>query len=237
LYPKISVVIPFYNCPYINQAIQSVLDQSYPNIEILVVSDGSTKFIKKIIPYMNKIKFIKKVNEGTAIALNTGIKHATGEYFAWLSSDDIFHPEKLMKQYELLMNIKGYFCHTSYTLINENNVIISTSFGQKVLSKIHLVNTLILGCVINRSSVLINMDILKKSGLFDESLKHLYAYDLWLRLLPVSDIHYLDEDLLYYRIHSDRVTKNHRDVIEEEVKFIHDKHKSKIMEVSKTFRE
>ncbi|WP_394514565.1 glycosyltransferase family A protein [Priestia aryabhattai] len=91
---KVSIIIPFYNCSYIDQAIQSALNQTYQDIEIIVVNDGSSKFNEKITPYLDRILYIEKENGGTASALNLGIKNATGEYFAWLSSDDIFLPIK-----------------------------------------------------------------------------------------------------------------------------------------------
>lgn len=78
---KVSIIVPFYNCPYINQALDSLVNQTYSNIEIIVVNDGSTQFSEGIIPYLDKIKYIQKENGGTTSALNTGIKHATGDYF------------------------------------------------------------------------------------------------------------------------------------------------------------
>lgn len=78
--PKVSVVVPFYNCPYVDRAVHSVLNQSYPNVEIIVVNDGSTQHVEKLAPYLDRILYVEKANGGTATALNVGIRRATGAY-------------------------------------------------------------------------------------------------------------------------------------------------------------
>lgn len=100
--PKVSVVIPLYNCPYVDQAVESVLAQSYPDIELIVVDDGSTLYTEKLAPYRDRILYIRKQNGGTGSALNMGIKAASGNYFAWLSADDRFHPHKIQRQMQEL---------------------------------------------------------------------------------------------------------------------------------------
>jgi glycosyltransferase involved in cell wall biosynthesis len=94
--PKVSIIIPVYNGEdFLSQAINSVLAQTYQNIEVIVVDDGSTDGTRQIIEsYGKKIIAIHKSNGGVASALNVGIQHATGEYIAWLSHDDIFYRKK-----------------------------------------------------------------------------------------------------------------------------------------------
>ncbi|GJM76095.1 hypothetical protein HMSSN036_83110 [Paenibacillus macerans] len=88
--PTVSVIIPFYNCPYVEQAVQSALNQTYRPLEVIVVDDGSTSHAERLAPYRPHIHYLGKANGGTASALNHGIRHASGEYIAWLSSDDVF---------------------------------------------------------------------------------------------------------------------------------------------------
>ena len=68
--PKVSIIIPFYNCPYVDQAIKSALDQTYENIEIVVIDDGSTNYTEKSMPFKDKIIYIRKENGGIATALD-----------------------------------------------------------------------------------------------------------------------------------------------------------------------
>jgi len=113
---KVSVIIPFYSgIEWLNDAIESAISQTYSNIEIIVVNDGSTEdvsdFIKKYSP---KIKYAYQDNQGAAVARNLGIKMATGEYFAFLDSDDIWLPNKLEKQINFMQKIDAKWCHTNY---------------------------------------------------------------------------------------------------------------------------
>jgi teichuronic acid biosynthesis glycosyltransferase TuaG len=81
--PLVSVVIPFYNCPFIGQSVESVVQQTYSHIEIIVVDDGSTLHREQLGPYGTGIRYFWKPNGGTASALNCGIRAARGEYIVW----------------------------------------------------------------------------------------------------------------------------------------------------------
>ena len=106
--PKVSIVIPVYNgSNYLKDAIDSALSQTYNNLEIIVVNDGSndegkTKAIAE--PYGNKIIYLEKENGGASSALNLAIKKMTGDYFSWLSHDDMYYPNKISRQVEELQN-------------------------------------------------------------------------------------------------------------------------------------
>ncbi len=101
-YPKVTIIIPVYNGEnYVSEAIESALAQTYKNIEIIVVNDGSTDNTEKIIE-----KYIKKTNGGVSTALNEGIKNMTGDYLSWLSHDDLYLPNKIEEQIKFLFNLK-----------------------------------------------------------------------------------------------------------------------------------
>ena len=108
--PKISIVIPAYNASnYLAEAIDSALAQTYPNVEIIVVNDGSkddgaTRAVA--LSYGDKIRYFEKENGGSSSALNVGIANMTGEWFSWLSHDDLYVPEKLEKQIESINTLK-----------------------------------------------------------------------------------------------------------------------------------
>ena len=100
--PKVSIIIPVYNgSNFLAQAINAALAQTYPNCEILVINDGSQDHgasEKIALSYGNKIKYYLKENGGVSSALNFAFKKMTGEWFSWLSHDDLYYPQKIEKQ-------------------------------------------------------------------------------------------------------------------------------------------
>ena len=102
--PKVSIVIPVYNGErYVRYAIDSALAQTYDNIEIIVVNDGSTDKTDEIVKsYGNKVRYIKKKNGGVSSALNMAIEKMKGEYFSWLSHDDTYEPTKIEDEIDYL---------------------------------------------------------------------------------------------------------------------------------------
>ena len=109
--PKISIIVPVYNgANYLKEAIESALAQTYKNIEIIVVNDGSNDAgltEKTALSFGNKISYFSKPNGGTSSALNLGIKNMTGEYFSWLSHDDTYYPNKLKAQINVLSKLEN----------------------------------------------------------------------------------------------------------------------------------
>ncbi|KQU16210.1 glycosyl transferase family 2 [Bacillus sp. Leaf75] len=223
---KVSIVVPFYNCPYINQALDSLINQTYKNIEIIVVNDGSTKYSEKVIPYLDKIKYIKKENGGTASALNIGIKHATGEYFCWLSSDDIYYPEKTEIQLAFMKEQKALFSHTNYCAINEKSRIITPPVGIQPPSRLELIKRIRRNNFINGCSVMIDKSVFNHVGVFDETLPYTHDYDLWIRIIQKFDVYYLSQPLLLYRVHRKMGTLIHAATIKKETRLVVNRHKA-----------
>lgn len=122
--PLVSIVIPVYNGEkYVKEAIDSALAQTYKNIEIIVVNDGSTDKTEEICKsYGNKIRYFSKKNGGTSTALNVGIKNMKGDYFSWLSHDDQYYPNKIKRQIEELSKLddKNTIMMTDLDGIDEN---------------------------------------------------------------------------------------------------------------------
>ena len=113
---KVSVIIPFYNgVTWLCEAVQSVLDQTYKNVEIIVINDGSPE---DITPFLNKYKekviYYKQENQGPAVARNYGMQIATGTYIAFLDSDDLWLPTKLEKQIPFMENNGFKWSHTGF---------------------------------------------------------------------------------------------------------------------------
>ncbi len=223
---KVSVVIPFYNCPYIDESVESVLAQSYSDIELIVVDDGSSLYTDKLNPYRDKIIYIRKGNGGTGSALNMGIKAASGAYFAWLSADDRFHPYKIERQLQELRSTGTLFNHTAYYYINEQVERVSEVISVPFPDRRELIRTMMTGCPVNGSSVLLHMDIFRAVGLFNESFLYTQDYDLWLRILPHYSWSYIEQPLLDYRVHQAMGSVIHNEAQSREIKMVQAKHNS-----------
>jgi len=132
--PKVSVIIPAYNAaPYIRATIDSVLNSTFKDFEVIVVDDGSTDETYKLLQNIShKVKVIRQENQGLSGARNTGIKNSTGEYIALLDSDDIWHQDKLKSQVEVLdLNPTVGLCFTEFSLWNG---VEEQSFPAKLIS-------------------------------------------------------------------------------------------------------
>lgn len=226
---RVSVVIPFYNCPYIDQALNSVLGQSYPHIEVIVVDDGSFMYTEKIDPYRDRITYLRKNNGGTASALNQGILAATGSYFAWLSADDVFHPDKIRRQLESLQHTGLSFSHTAYYCINEHGARLAEAISIPFSSRKHLLETMIKGCTVNGSTVLLHMNVFRKLGLFNENFRFTHDYELWLRTLPYYEWSFIEEPLLDYRVHEAMGSVTHSEAQKKEIKRVQDKYRKQLL--------
>lgn len=202
--PLVSIVIPVYNGEnYLKEAIESALAQTYKNIEIIVVNDGSTDNTDAIAKeYGNKIRYFKKKNGGVASALNLAIEKMQGEYFSWLSHDDLYFPQKIENQINFLskQNNKKVVLFSNYLLINENGRKISEVI---INHKTTLIPeyTLLRGCV-NGITMLIPKGAFIECGNFNDNLRCTQDYDLWHKILKVYPFIHMTDILAKTRIHS-----------------------------------
>jgi len=202
--PQVSVVIPTYNyAQYVGLAVKSVLAQSYPNTEIIVVDDGSTDRTQEALrPYLPWVHYYYKENGGTASALNLGITHANGDYICWLSSDDVFLPDKVAKQVALMESKPELgFSYTSFVVIDAMGKRKYEMHPPFYPNRREMVIKLMEGCFINGSSAIMRKSALDQVGLFDESMATVHDYELWFRLLRYHPCGFLDEVLIGYRWH------------------------------------
>ncbi|MBE0491153.1 MAG: glycosyltransferase family 2 protein [Sulfurospirillum sp.] len=190
---NISIIIPMYNSKEtIKNAVESVINQTYNEaIEIIVVNDGSRDGCEKIVEEMiennqtNKsIKLINKPNGGVSSVRNRGIKEASGEYIAFLDSDDAWHPQKLELVLEALKDEEIKFIGHGYTLKNN----FQEQFHQKQPIKISFTKLLLKNFAVT-PSIVIKKDICEY---FDASMSHTEDHELWLRIALKTDVYYLD---------------------------------------------
>ena len=205
----ISVIIPTYNRRNtLPRAVESVLNQTYKPIEIIVVDDGSTDGAKEMCSEMYPlVRYIYQANSGVSSARNTGIKSASGDWIALLDSDDEWLPDKLDRQVKLLQdNAEIRFCHTNEIWIRNNVRINQKKKHQKYGGNIF--NKCLDICRISPSSSLFHTSVIKDVGLFDESLDVCEDYDLWLRITAKYPVLFLDQPLIKkFGGHTDQLSR------------------------------
>lgn len=223
--PKVSIIMPVYNGEkYINQALSCALNQTYSNIEIIAVNDGSTDNTDEILcSYGDKITYINKENGGVSSALNAGIKEMTGEYFAWLSHDDLIDSDHIQNLVEYLRHHRGerVIPYSAFKLIDESGKLLVEHTVNARLNmfdyKISVTDKyapLLFG-EINGGSVLIPKEAFEKVGMFDENRRITQERDMWSRLIKAYRFVCVPYDTAAIRIHSDQVSCNRENVAEE----------------------
>ncbi len=211
---KISIIIPVYNgSNYLRDAINSALEQTYENCEVIVVNDGSsddgaTEAIAQ--EYGEQIRYFYKENGGVASALNLGISKMQGDYFAWCSHDDMFEKDKCEKQMRVLDengDDKRIVIGAYKTLNVDDNDRIETSEKISNCMKERLNQNgvaAVLAGIVHGCTVLIHKSHFERCGVFDENLKTTQDYDLWFRMFRGQKLIYMEEPLVISRKHSEQ---------------------------------
>jgi glycosyltransferase involved in cell wall biosynthesis len=211
----VSVVITCYNYgKYLTRCIQSVLEQTLQNVEIIIVNDGSIDETDAVVQHIlprEGIRYIKQENAGQANAKNTGIKNSKGEYIAFLDADDIWEPNKLEKQIRLFANRQVGVVYSRARYINEVGAELEFKLSGKYLQPRsgHVTSHLFIDNFVPFSSSVVRRTCLDEFRGFDESLKMGIDWDLWLRISTRYEFDFVDEPLLIYRMgHPDQMSKN-----------------------------
>lgn len=207
----VSVIVPVYNSEkYVSKTLDSIIDQCYKNIEIIIVDDCSTDNTYSIIrEYLNKyiyISYIKLDNNcGVAVARNKGIEFAKGRYIAFCDSDDIWEPNKLSEQIKLFTNYSGVpFTYTAVSYIDEYDKVIKSKRNLKELVsyKYLLRNT-----VVATSTVIIDRNVVPVVKM--PNRRSAEDYSLWLRLLKeYGDARGINVAYTKYRISHNSISSN-----------------------------
>lgn len=207
--PKVSIIIPVFNgANYLRQAIDSAIAQSYENIEILVINDGSTDNSEDIaLSYGEKIRYFKKENGGVSTALNLGISMMEGDYFSWLSHDDLYYKDKIKTQIQILSTLPNRgesIIYSNWDVIDENsNKIREVRLPTK---RNPLLLELLTGSPLNGCTLLIPKECFINVGIFDTQLRNVQDVDLFFRFAQKYHFHFWDKSLVALRQHRNQVT-------------------------------
>lgn len=214
--PRVSVVMPTYNGVsrgFLPFAIESVLAQSFSNLELIIVDDGSTDGTKELCEgYLvdPRVRYVYQKNSGVSVARNNGIAQSRGEYISFLDDDDVWVPEKLEKQFEIIERVDCKMfglCYSALACIDcageRTGAIQSHHASGNVFFKMLCEN--IVDCT---SSVLTPRSVLEDVGDFDVGMSHAEDYDLWLRIAKKYNVYSVDEPLVLYREHGDKLSAN-----------------------------
>jgi teichuronic acid biosynthesis glycosyltransferase TuaG len=225
----ISVIMPVYNAgKFIDEAVESVVSQSYANWELLLIDDGSNDGSIDILrEWSNKdgrisiLQHPNGINKGVSSSRNMGLKYAKGEWVAFLDADDVWMPEKLQKQFEKIMEIndsKLYFLYSTARVIDENGNIIKSKDERKEHNpKYDIIGAGKPGLSVNSfrwvtkkgfeaptSSVIVKTDIIKHLGGFEEDLNDTEDAIMWYRIIEIGNHYFIPAPLSYYRVHNNQ---------------------------------
>ena len=182
--PLVSIIMPAYNAEsFIAETIDSVLDQTYDNWELIIVDDNSDDHTVSVVENYsdNRIRLLRNVsNQGVAQTRNTAVAEAKGEYVAFIDSDDLWEVTKLERQMEAVADKSAVLCYTSYDFIAEDGAkVLKPYIAPTTTDFEHMLEENVIGC----SSVLVSKSVLDSvDGPFDDKFYH-EDYALWMELL------------------------------------------------------
>lgn len=214
--PLISVIMPVYNSiPFLSEAIESVLHQTFESFELIIINDGSTDESKSILDlYVDSRIFVKSNNhnKGIACSLNYGISIARGQFITRMDADDVMMPKRLEKQFHYLMS------HPEVGIVGSRAFCINSEgkiFGHYYVTRTNVLikSRLFFECSLIHPSIMIRKSILDEYNIgYDVSYAHAQDYRLWVDLSDKTEFYNLPMKLLKYRIHtsaiSSKKTKN-----------------------------
>ncbi|MDT8306348.1 MAG: glycosyltransferase [Anaerolineae bacterium] len=206
----VSIIIPAYNqAHYLGEAIRSALGQSYGDVEVIVVDDGSTDGTQAVVEAFDdaRLRYVYQENRGLSAARNTGIRHAHGEYLSYLDSDDRFLPEKLALLLAVLEQRPEVGLVAGQAIpVDETGAQNGRLFDQPLPVD---GRELLLGNPLHVGSVLVRRSWQERAGFFDEQLRSYEDWDMWLRLARLGcEMAWVAQPVSLYRFHADQMTRD-----------------------------
>lgn len=236
--PLVSVVIPTHNrCDLLWRAISSALQQTYTNLEVIVVSDGSEDSTDALMEQISeqRVRYIAyHPSKGANVARNTGIAEAKGEYVAFLDDDDEWYPQKIEKQIQLISKNEsiGLVCTGIRAIYVKENITKDYVPPAKEDSSKEI---LIRNCIGSTTTVLVEKALLDLCGGFDPQLGALQDYDLWIRLCQKTKVGVVREPCVDYYVYTqNNQISSHTENYEKAILYIERKYQSKLEAMAKS---
>ncbi|ALF52922.1 glycosyl transferase family A [Nostoc piscinale CENA21] len=216
--PKVTVVIPAYNAmQFLPETVESVLAQTFSDLELLIVNDGSSD---NIVQWANnitdeRVKLISQENQGVSAARNTGIMQSNGEYLAFLDADDLWKPTKLEKQ---ILRFEEYpeaglvytWTHLVDTFAKPINRVLASRLEGNVWKQILVANM-----IGNGSSAMVRRSCFQTVGLFDPELSGAADRDMWIRIAVHYPFAVVKEPLTLWRQHTNSMSKKRQEMVKD----------------------
>ena len=206
-----SVIMPVYNGrKYFGAALQSALAALGEEDEIVVIEDGSNDGgVEDIIHAVEdrRIRYQYQENGGVASALNHGLKIARNPYFAWLSHDDLFLPDRLSEDRKLRQLCPDIVTFTAFYLFSDDANDLKLVNKLKLATSRHFATRLLARRFLNGCTVSAPIKTFIQCGLFDESLRHTQDYDMWLKILETQEFTYIETPTVLSRQHPEQDSK------------------------------
>ncbi|MBC7350807.1 MAG: glycosyltransferase [Thermogutta sp.] len=225
--PLVSVVIPVHNGErYLETTIQSVLNQTYTRLEIIVVNDGSTDGSRNVLrKYKDRIQLFEQPQLGVGAARNRGVLEARGELVAFLDQDDWWFPTKIEKEVDELFRSDSGLVHTNTLYFDDSTQTFCDPLDPLAKPEEYIgwcYDRLLLGNAICNSSVVVRRVLFAQVGLCDYRIEgnSVQDYDLWLRLAQVTPFGFVEEPLTVFRLHPGQGTNNRRLMLREQIKIL-----------------
>ncbi|MDY6798542.1 MAG: glycosyltransferase [Pseudomonadota bacterium] len=209
--PVVSVVTPTYNrAGFLLQAIESVLQQTFGDFELIVVDDGSTDDTPQLMDrYLQdtRVRYFKQSNQGQSVARNRGIKEAQGEYICFLDSDNAWHEDKLEKSLEAFRQNPGFHVvYGDYMVIDAEGNELGVNQMRRYTGRVtaHLLKD----NFVSMNTTMTRRNCFREMGGFDEKDRLAEDYGLWLRFSTRYRFYYLDQILGYYRVMNGQISSD-----------------------------
>lgn len=219
--PKVSVNICCYNGDkYLKETIKSVLSQTFTDLEVIIIDDGSTDATQKVINGFDdhRIKYFYQRNQGLSCSRNKALAYSSGQYIAIVDQDDVWEPEKIKRQADIFDLDSGVgLVYSDAYYINDAGKRLGKYFNKVIPQRGWVTKNLILGNFIPCPTVMIRTETLKKTGPFRVGLKLAEEYELFLRLSLISKFEFVNEPLAGYRVHANNNSKNITGMCQEEI--------------------